>query len=143
MRHLIAEGRVDEAGALLGRHHAVDGIVVRGDGRGRELGCPTANLDFGSALLPAFGIYVSVATVDGVRHPSVTSVGVRPTIGDGRLTVETHLLDGARDLYGARLRLAFVSRLREERKFESLAELTTQMAADCADARGILARLIV
>jgi riboflavin kinase/FMN adenylyltransferase len=143
IRHLIGEGRVDEAGALLGHHYAIDGTVVRGDGRGRELGCPTANLDAGGALLPAYGIYVSLSTVGGVTHPSVTSVGVRPTIGDGRLTVETHLLDGPHDLYGARLRLAFVSRLREERKYESLDALKAQIAADCDQARAVLARITV
>ena len=143
VRHLIGEGRVDEAGALLGRYYAIDGVVVRGDGRGRELGYPTANLDVGSALLPALGIYVTVATIDGVSHPSVTSLGVRPTIGDGRLTVEAHLLDGPRELYGARVRLGFVSRLREERKFDGLDALTAQIAADCTEARGILARITV
>ena len=143
VRHLIGEGRVDEAGALLGRYYTIDGVVVHGDGRGRELGYPTANLDVASALLPAFGIYVTVATIDGVTHPSVTSVGVRPTIGDGRVVVEAHLLDGSTDLYGARLRLGFVSRLREERKFDGLDALKVQIAADCEDARGILARITV
>jgi riboflavin kinase/FMN adenylyltransferase len=143
VRHLIGEGRIDEAGALLGHYYAIDGVVVRGDGRGRELGCPTANIDAASALLPAFGIYVSIATVGGVSHPAVTSVGVRPTIGDGRLTVETHLLDGPHDLYGARLRLAFVARLREERKYDSLDALKTQIAADCDEARGVLARITI
>jgi riboflavin kinase/FMN adenylyltransferase len=143
VRHLIGEGRVDEAGALLGRHYTIDGVVVHGDGRGRELGCPTANLDAGRALLPAYGIYVSLATVEGVTHPAVTSVGVRPTIGDNRLTVEAHLLDGAQDLYGKRLRLAFVSRLREERKFGSLDALKAQMTVDCEAARGVLARITV
>jgi len=143
VRHLIGEGRVDEAGALLGRYYTIDGVVVHGDGRGRELGCPTANLDVASALLPAFGIYVTVATIDGVTHPSVTSVGLRPTIGDGRLVVEAHLLDGSRDLYGARVRLGFVARLREERKFDGLDALRVQIAADCDEARGILARITV
>jgi riboflavin kinase / FMN adenylyltransferase len=143
VRHLIGEGRVDEAGALLGRYYTIDGVVVHGDGRGRELGYPTANLDVASALLPAFGIYVTVATIDGVTHPAVTSVGVRPTIGDGRLAIEAHLLDGARDLYGARMRLGFVSRLREERKFDGLDALKVQIAADCDEARGILARITV
>src|SRR6185436_12372814 len=143
VRHLIGEGRVDEAGALLGRYYTIDGVVVHGDGRGRELGYPTANLDVASALLPAFGIYVTVATIDGVTHPSVTSVGVRPTIGDGRLTIEALLLDGSKDLYGARVRLGFVSRLREERKFDGLDALKVQIAADCNDARGILARITV
>ncbi len=143
VRHLIALGRVDEAGALLGRHYAIDGPVVHGDGRGRELGFPTANLDT-AALLPAFGIYVTLATVAGVTHPSVTSVGVRPTIGDGRLMVETYLLDGHhRDLYGARMRVAFVARLREERRFDSLDALRAQIAADCDEARGVLARMTV
>ena len=143
VRHLIGEGRVDEAGALLGRYYTIDGVVVHGDGRGRELGYPTANLDVASALLPAFGIYVTVATIEGVTHPSVTSVGVRPTIGDGRLTVEVHLLDGPKDLYGTRVRLGFVSRLREERKFDGLDALKVQIAADCDEARGILARITV
>ena len=143
VRHLIGEGRVDEAGALLGRYYTIDGVVVHGDGRGRELGYPTANLDVASALLPAFGIYVTVATIEGVTHPSVTSVGVRPTIGDGRLAVEAHLLDGPKDLYGTRVRLGFVSRLREERKFDGLDALKVQIAADCDEARGILARMTV
>jgi riboflavin kinase/FMN adenylyltransferase len=143
VRHLIGEGRVDEAGALLGRYYTIDGVVVHGDGRGRELGYPTANLDVASALLPAFGIYVTVATIEGVTHPSVTSVGVRPTIGDGRLAVEAHLLDGPKDLYGTRVRLGFVSRLREERKFDGLDALKVQIAADCDEARGILARITV
>ena len=143
VRHLIGEGRVDEAGALLGRYYTIDGVVVHGDGRGRELGYPTANLDVAAALLPAFGIYVTVATINGVTHPSVTSVGVRPTIGDGRLAVEAHLLDGPKDLYGTRVRLGFVSRLREERKFDGLDALKMQIAADCDEARGILARITV
>lgn len=143
IRHLIAEGRVDEAGALLGHHYTIEGRVVRGDGRGRELGVPTANLDTPNPLLPAYGIYASIAIVDGVNHPAVTSVGVRPTIGDGRLTVETHLLDGSRDLYGRQLRLAFVKWLREERRFADLDALKAQMAADCDEARGILARASV
>ena len=78
IRHLIAEGRVDEAGALLGHHYAIEGEVVHGDGRGRELGFPTANLVSGNELLPAYGIYASVATLGGLSHPAVTSVGIRP-----------------------------------------------------------------
>ena len=143
VRHLISEGRVDEAGALLGRHYSIDGVVVHGDGRGREIGCPTANLESPNALLPAYGIYASIATINGTSHPSVTSVGIRPTIGDGRLTVETHLLDGPQDLYGASVRLAFVLRLREERKYDGLDALKVQIAADCDQARGVLERIVV
>ena len=140
IRRLLGEGRVDEAAALLGHHYIIEGTVVRGDGRGRELGVPTANLQTPNAVLPADGIYVTQACVGGVWHPSVTSVGVRPTIGDGRHTVETFLLDGTHELYGERLRLAFVKWLREERKFDDLGALTAQMNIDCAQARDLLAR---
>ncbi len=87
-------------------------------------------------LLPAFGIYATLAVVDDVTHPAVTSVGVRPTIGDGRVTVETFLLDGSHDLYGKRLRLAFVKWIREELKFDDLAALTARIADDCATGGG-------
>jgi riboflavin kinase/FMN adenylyltransferase len=138
VRHLIAEGRVDEAGALLGHHYFIDGVVVPGDGRGRELGVPTANLRTVNELLPALGIYASIAIVDGVHHPAVTSVGVRPTIGEGGpVTIETHLLDGPADLYGRTMRLAFVRWMREERKFDGLEPLKAQMAVDCAEARAL------
>jgi len=143
IRHLVGEGRVDEAGALLGHHYTIDGEVVRGDGRGRELGFPTANLVSANELLPAYGIYASIATLDGLSHPAVTSVGVRPTIGDGRLTVETHLLDGAYDLYGARMRLSFVRWLREELKFDGLGPLRDQIARDAADARELFERMSI
>jgi riboflavin kinase/FMN adenylyltransferase len=143
IRHLIAEGRVDEAAALLGHHYAIDGEVVHGDGRGRELGFPTANLVTGNDLLPAYGIYASIAIVDGVCHPSVASVGVRPTIGDGRLTIEAHLLDGTRDLYGARMRLAFVKWLREELKFEGLDPLREQIGRDAAQARQLFEKMSI
>jgi riboflavin kinase/FMN adenylyltransferase len=141
VRHLLAEGRVDEAAALLGHQYFLDGTVVRGDGRGRELGFPTANLETANELLPAYGIYATLAIIDGVHHPSVTSIGVRPTIGDGRLTIEAHLLDGPRDLYGKKLRLAMVQWLREERKFDDLETLSAQIAADADTARALFARM--
>lgn len=141
IRHLIGEGRVDEAGALLGHHYFIDGDVVHGDGRGRDLGFPTANLATENDLLPAYGIYTTIAIVDGVSHRAVTSVGVRPTIGDNRVTVETHLLEGGRDLYGARLRLAFVRWMRPELKFDGLDPLRAQIAADCVEARALFERL--
>ncbi len=137
VRHLVGEGRVDEAGALLGRPYALDGTVVHGDGRGRQLGFPTANLETANELLPAYGIYATVAIIDGVFHPAVTSVGVRPTIGDGRVMVETFLLDHHEDLYGRRMRVAFVRWLRAEARFDSLEALVAQMHEDCRQARAI------
>jgi riboflavin kinase/FMN adenylyltransferase len=143
IRHLVAEGRVDEAGALLGHHYAIDGEVVRGDGRGRTLGCPTANLATENELLPADGVYATIAALDDTWHRAVTSVGLRPTIGDGRRTVETHLLDGHYDLYGRRLRVLFVKWLRDQARFDTLDALRTQIAEDCEAAVTLFGRMTV
>ena len=146
LRRLVADGRVDEAGALLGHHHTIDGTVEPGDGRGRGHGIPTANLRTANELLPADGVYATTAMIDGLLHPSVTNIGVRPTFGpDGPRTIETHLLetvDGAgTDLYGRTLRLAFVQRLRDERTFEDAAALRRQIDDDCAQARTLFRQI--
>jgi riboflavin kinase/FMN adenylyltransferase len=142
IRRLVTEGRVDEAGALLGHEYVIDGTVVQGDQRGRTIGFPTANLCTKNELVPPNGVYATTATLAGVVHPSVTNVGVRPTVDDaGKVTIETHVFGLDKDLYGARLRLGFVQRLRDERKFESLDQLKAQIAADCDRARGLFDRL--
>ncbi len=142
IRRLIAEGRVDEAGALLGHHYYIDGSVVPGAARGRSLGRPTANLDVENELLPPNGVYATTLTVDERIHAAVTNIGVRPTFGgEGRLTVETHLLDVQPDLYGARVRLAFVQRLRDEQTFPSPEALAAQIEADVAQARSVFDRI--
>lgn len=138
LRRLISDGRVDEAGALLGHHYMIEGMVERGDGRGKGHGVPTANLRTANELLPPDGVYATTATVDGVLHPAVTNVGVRPTFGpDGPRTVETHLLDADIPLYGRSLRLAFIQRLRDERAFEDAAALRRQIEQDCVRARAL------
>ena len=132
IRRLIAEGRVDEAGALLGHHYFIDGTVVHGDARGREIGFPTANLETRNELLPPGGVYATTASVKGIAHASVTNIGTRPTFGEtDRLHVETHLLDASRDLYDATVRLSFVQRLRDERPFPDVDALRAQIEADC------------
>jgi riboflavin kinase / FMN adenylyltransferase len=142
IRRLVSEGRVDEAGALLGHQYAIDGIVMRGDQRGRTLGFPTANLCTENELLPPHGVYATTARVGSVVHPSVTNVGTRPTVDrSGRTVVETHIFDLDRDLYGQPLRVGFVQRLRDERAFESLDALRAQIDADCGRARILFARL--
>ncbi|MGE5244509.1 MAG: bifunctional riboflavin kinase/FAD synthetase [Betaproteobacteria bacterium] len=142
VRRLVSEGRVDEAGALLGHQYYIDGAVVHGDSRGRAIGFPTANLETDNELLPPHGVYATTATVDGVVRPSVTNVGVRPTVDrSGRTTIETHLFGFDRDLYGERLRIGFVQRLRDERAFESIDALGAQIAADCERARMLFDRL--
>src|SRR5215472_1830308 len=142
VRRLVSEGRVDEAGALLGHQYFVDGTVVRGDARGRTIGFPTANLCSDNELLPPNGVYATTARVGGIVHPSVTNIGVRPTVdASGRTLVETHLFTADRDLYGASLRVGFVQRLRDERRFESLDALRAQIAADVRRARVLFDRL--
>ena len=142
IRRLISEGRVDEAGALLGHHYFIDGTVMRGEGRGALQGFPTANLGTDNELLPPHGVYASTATIDGVIHPSVTNVGVRPTFGDGGPTVvETHLFNVRRSMYEAQLRLAFIKRLRDERAFPTVDALVAQIATDCRQARELFDRI--
>jgi riboflavin kinase/FMN adenylyltransferase len=136
IRRLIGEGRVDEAGALLGHQYSIDGTVVQGDRRGRQIGFPTANLCTENELVPPRGVYATTAPVDGVVWPSVTNIGVRPTVDQsGQTTIETHLFGFDRDLYGRAIRIGLVQRLRDERAFDSLDALRAQIAADCDRAR--------
>jgi riboflavin kinase/FMN adenylyltransferase len=133
---------VDEAGALLGRQYFIDGTVVRGDGRGRGIGFPTANLCTDNELIPPHGVYATTASVGGVTRASVTNIGVRPTVDTaGATVVETHVFDFVGDLYGESVRVSFVQRLREERKFASVELLRAQIAADCDRARVLFDRL--
>jgi riboflavin kinase/FMN adenylyltransferase len=141
IRRLIAEGRVDEGGALLGHPYFIDGTVEPGDRRGREMGFPTANLHTENELLPPDGVYATTVTLDGVVRASVTNIGIRPTFGESRRVIETHLLDYEGDLYGQTLRLSFVQRLRDERRFESLEALRAQIAADVARAASLFNRI--
>jgi riboflavin kinase/FMN adenylyltransferase len=142
VRRLVSEGRVDEAAALLGHHYTIDGLVVRGDQRGRHLGFPTANLQTANELLPPNGVYVSIALIDGVARPAVTNVGVRPTFGGGTAqTIEAHVLDFSADLYARPLRLAFLQRLREERAFDGIDALRAQIAVDLGHARALFQRI--
>jgi riboflavin kinase/FMN adenylyltransferase len=142
VRRLVSEGRVDEAGALLGRHYFLDGLIVQGLQRGRLLGYPTANLETSNELLPPNGVYATLATIDSVVYPSVTNIGVRPTFHQPSATViEAHILDMDRDLYGSRMRLSFLQRLRDERTFEGVDALKAQIAADCGKARDLFRRI--
>jgi riboflavin kinase/FMN adenylyltransferase len=142
IRRLIGEGRIDEAGALLGHQYYIDGTVMPGDRRGRTLGFPTANLCTENELLPPHGVYATTARVGAVVLPSVTNIGMRPTVdASGRTTIETHIFDFDRDIYGGTVRLGFVQRLRDERAFESLDALKAQIGDDCRAARMLFDRL--
>jgi riboflavin kinase/FMN adenylyltransferase len=147
-RQAIGLGDLDEAARVLGRPHELSGLVVPGAARGRKLGFPTANLDQVPEMLPPNGVYaVHVEKVVGPAKAlslgiGVTNIGVRPTIegtDPAKRTVETFLLDFEGDLYGRRLRLRLGARLRDERKFASLDQLTAQIARDVDAARVRLA----
>jgi len=142
VRRLIGEGRVDEAGALLGHHYAVDGTVVQGQKRGRELGFPTANLCAENELVPPAGVYATTANIDGLAYPAMTNIGTRPTFESGQEhTIETHVLDFNKDMYGAKLRLGFVQRLRDEKKFDGVDALKAQIEADRSRAKDLFDRM--
>ncbi|HWH36288.1 MAG TPA: bifunctional riboflavin kinase/FAD synthetase [Candidatus Limnocylindrales bacterium] len=146
IRRALAAGRLAEARRLLGRDYAVIGEVVHGDARGRQLGYPTANLDFTDpVVLPPDGIYAARVSWAGEsilepRHRAlgVASLGVRPTFGVSGRTLEVHLFDFDGDLYGQRLRMEFVRRQRRERRFASVQALIEQMDRDSVRARRIL-----
>jgi riboflavin kinase/FMN adenylyltransferase len=146
IRSAVIAGRLGEATRLLGRRHAVRGEVVHGDGRGRELGYPTANLRFPDPVaLPPDGVYAVRVSWDGVDplHPArqaagVASLGVRPTFGGGDRLLEVNLFDISEDLYGAWLRVEFVRRQRGQRHFAAIAALIRQMDRDAERARTIL-----
>jgi riboflavin kinase/FMN adenylyltransferase len=143
IRALLAAGDVGEAAALLTRPHQVRGRVARGDGRGRDLGYPTANVEVpGDICLPADGVYAGwYRRPDHVRLPAAISLGRRPTFYDdsaGRL-LEAYVLDFDGDLYGENARVEFEHRLRGQQRFDSVDGLAAQMAADVAAARRVLA----
>jgi riboflavin kinase/FMN adenylyltransferase len=144
VRELVLEGRVEGAALLLGRPFEITGPVVRGAGRGRGLGIPTANIASEAELLPKLGIYAARAHILDARgasessHRVALSVGSNPTFTPGQgssVTVEAHLLDFDGDLYGRRLRLEVLHRLRDERRFESVEALLEQIRADVAEVR--------
>jgi riboflavin kinase/FMN adenylyltransferase len=137
IRGLVAAGEVDQAAEFLGEPFLFEGEVVTGDKRGHELGMPTANLVPDDANeTPSHGVYAGWAN----GHPAAVNVGVRPTFETGRgLLVEAHLIDFDEDIYGETLRIAFVERLRGEKRFESVEELIEQMNRDVEDARRITA----
>ncbi|GAA4863519.1 bifunctional riboflavin kinase/FAD synthetase [Luteimonas vadosa] len=139
IRAALQDGRFDAAARLLGRPYAIGGTVVHGRQLGRKLGYPTANLRFGDKTPPLRGIYASrVHGVGDTPWPAVSSFGTRPTIGGVEPLLEAHLFDFDGDLYGRRIEVEFVARLRDERKFDDLPALVAQMDRDAAQARGIL-----
>jgi riboflavin kinase/FMN adenylyltransferase len=140
IRRLVAEGALDEARECLGRPYSLRGIVVRGDGRGRDLGFPTANLTVpqGDKLIPPAGIYAVRGVLRRGTHAGALHLGPRPTFRGSPPTIELHLMDFDGDLYGEEVRVDFARRLREVRPFASVAALVDQMREDVEAARQAL-----
>ena len=132
IRKLIEEGEVESCERLMGRHYAVGGEVVVGNKLGKSIGFPTSNLIVDESMVsPANGVYFTYCTYKGKRYPSVTNVGVRPTIGNFHKNMETHIFDFDSELYGKKIRVEFLKKTRDEKKFESIDELAAQIGRDC------------
>jgi riboflavin kinase/FMN adenylyltransferase len=134
--HLEA-ARIEQANALLGRPFSYTGIVIRGDGRGKGLGFPTANIDLGYPFkaMVALGVYGGIAMVDGREHSAIANIGRHPTFGGTALKIEVHILDFDRDLYGQAIEFRLLFHVRPERKFPSVESLRAQVEADIANTR--------
>jgi len=141
IRELLLAGQVNLARRMLGRPYGVEGVVVRGDRRGHTIGFPTANLNPHNRVIPKYGVYATANLVDGVWRKSITNIGVRPTFKtDAAPSIESYIFDFDGDLYGDVLRVRFLHRIRDERKFSGIDELKSQIETDTRRARNYFAR---
>jgi len=141
IRQALTQGDMKKIRDLMGRHFFLRGKVITSDKRGRTLGFPTANLEVSrQQALPGNGIYATITQVDDKRFRSATNIGTRPTFGEGKRTVETHLLGFKGDLYDREIRVEFVQKVRDELRFPSAEELKVQMTEDVREVETILAR---
>jgi riboflavin kinase/FMN adenylyltransferase len=138
IREFIEDGNVKKAANFLGDCFSIEGNVKEGERRGRELGFPTANLDTEWELLPKKGVYITWAEMSKKRFKSVTNVGTRPTFGRNHLLVETHIIDFKEDIYGKTIRVSFIERLRDEKRFAKVESLTSQISTDVENAKKYL-----
>lgn len=142
IRELLKNGRVNLARRYLGRPYGVEGQIVRGDQRGRTIGFPTANLKPRNRVIPKYGVYATANLIDGVWRRSITNVGIRPTFdGDKEPSIESYIFDFDGDLYGDVLRVRFLHRIRDERKFGGIEELKTQIEHDTKNTLNYFKRL--
>ncbi len=143
IRRAIQAGEVELARDLLGRPFAIEGTVIHGAGRGARLGFPTANLKPAHDLVPQDGVYITEMVIEGAARPSVTNIGSRPTFPDAAYAVETHLLEGAADLYGRPVEVRFLARLRQELRFASPQALIEQVRRDVERARDYFRKTVL
>jgi riboflavin kinase/FMN adenylyltransferase len=136
IRALIADGSVDQCMKYMGRCYAVGGEVVVGNKLGRTIGFPTSNIVIDETMItPPNGVYITYCIYNGVRYPSITNVGVKPTIGNYHKNVETHIFNFNKELYGKQIRVEFIKKTRDEKKFASVQELSKQITDDCIMAK--------
>ncbi len=131
IRNLLAEGYVNRTRRMLGRPYGVEGVIIRGNRRGHTIGFPTANLKPHNRVIPKYGVYATATLVDGKWRRSITNIGVRPTFEtEAEPSIESYLFDFDRELYGDVLRVRFLHRIRDERKFNGIDELKAQIEKD-------------
>lgn len=132
VRAAISTGDIEKANSLLGRSYFLSGRVIKGQGRGKQIGFPTANMDYDKELIiPIGGVYITRTTIHDMTYNSVTNIGINPTFNMGQVVnIETHLLDFNRDIYGEEVRVSFLKKIREEKKFTSVNDLIAQIESD-------------
>lgn len=136
IRDLVASGKVDQCEKYMGRKYYIRGEVVLGNQIGRTIGFPTSNVLIDDTMItPSHGVYVTYCIYNDIVHKSVTNVGIKPTIGDNRKTIETHIFDFNKELYGKEIKVEFVEKIRPEIKFSSIEELKAQIGRDCLTAK--------
>ena len=139
IRSALINGKIDDAKQMLGRKFSIEGPVVKGDGKGREIGFPTANIDTKNLILPPNGVYASYTKFNGKTHKSLLNIGVRPTIikPNPSIQVEAHILKFNENIYDQVIDIELVDKLRNEIKFESIEELKKQISCDIENAKSI------
>ncbi len=141
IRELLKDGKVNLVRRMLGRPYGVEGVIIRGDRRGHTIGFPTANLKPKNRVIPKYGVYATATLIDGIWKKSITNVGIRPTFEGGKEpSIETYVFDFNGDLYGDVLRVRFLHRIRDERKFGGIDELKTQIEKDTRTANNYFSR---
>ena len=136
IRKYIAEGDMEACNRFLGRIYTIDGVVIEGNRLGRTIGFPTCNIPADSSMaIPPNGVYITTCTVGGKDYPSVTNVGVKPTVGTYDINIETHIFNFNRDVYGEEIEVHFIKQTRPEMKFSSVDELKKQIEKDCIQAK--------
>lgn len=138
IRKLVEQGKVEGARELLNRPYFMDGEIIRGEQRGTMLGFPTANLKTENEIPPDIGVYATLFCLNHKNYSSVTNVGHRPTFGKGELTIETHVLGLKKNIYGKKVRVFFIKKIRDEKKFDSEQFLIRQIRSDINQAKQIL-----